>query len=446
MRRQAEIQLFGTSLVRSFRSIFRWLQPVRRTPVLIALALGSLVQAASVPESRAQQIATAQARNIEVIDQARQLIQSGHAQDALSLLKQADLLSSDASEIHTLRGICFAVLAKPIESADEFDQAIALHPNSAPTYLSSGLAAASFNNLDRALAQLATALRLNPSLPGTRYNYALVLARAGRFVESERQVDLEMASNAPKTESAADLWKLKARDAHYQKKWQDAIDSYSKVLALQPNWAEAYAGIGEALFALNRTQESEEALQKALALDPSDGAAHETLGRLYQDDGNDDEAIAQFEADIQARPADREALYRLLRLYGKKGDTVNVARTQKQIKGLIAGNMAESVNEAKATALNSSGIALERKGDLLGALEDYDEAAKADVTNIIFQRNAALLLCKMGRTQEAIRRLRDILALEADDAETLQILAVADELASGDHGHRKELPAPQKSH
>lgn len=381
-----------------------------------------------------------------LVDRAKSLLQSGHAQQALSLLDQTSLRDSDASEIHTLKGVCFAVLAKPIESVSEFDQAIALRPNYAPTYLSSGLAAASFSNLDRATEQLATAVRLAPSLPGARYNYALVLARAAKYAESEKQVDLEMAARGSKAEAPVDLWKLKARDAYYQKQWQDAADAYTKVLDFQPDWAEAYSGIGEALFALNRTQESETALKKALALDPSDGAAHETLGKLYQDDGNEDAAITEFEAAIRERPGDREALYRLFRIYSKRGDQANAARLQKQIKDLVESNMTVSLNEAKATALNNSGIELEKKGDFSGALDDYDQAAKTDMVNIIFQRNAALLLCKMGRTQEAIRRLRDILALDAGDAETLQILAVANELASGNKGKRNNLPAPQVSH
>ena len=392
------------------------------------------------------QPASGHAHDAEVIDQVQQLIQSGRAQEALSLLQQVNLDGSHASEVHTLKGICFAVLAKPIESADEFDKAIALRPDSAATYFSSGLAAASFNSLDRALAQLATALRLDPRLPGIRYNYALVLARAGSYAQSEQQLDLEVASNSPRTETAVDFWKLKARDAYYQKKWQDAINSYYKVIALQPNWAEAYACIGDAFYALNSTRQSEIALRKALAIDPSDGAAHSTLGKLYQDDGKDDEAIAQFKADIETRPDDQEAVYRLLRLYKKRGDTASVARMQKLLKDLVSSNVAASINEAKATALNNSGIALEQKGDIAGALENYDEASKADVTNIIFQRNAALLLCKMGRAQEAIRRLRDILALDPDDAESLQILSVANELASGDSAKQKDLPTPQSVH
>ena len=190
--------------------------------------------------SSAQQPTAAQMHNAGLIDQAQQLIRSGRAQDALSLLQQANLHGSHASEVHTLKGICLAVLAKPIESIGEFDQAIALRPNSAPTYFSSGLAAASFNNLDRARSQLATALQIDPNLPGIRYNYALVLARAGKYAESETQVDLELASNSPKTEAPVDLWKLKARDAYYQERWQDTIGAYNKVLVLQPDWAEAH--------------------------------------------------------------------------------------------------------------------------------------------------------------------------------------------------------------
>ena len=433
-------------MARLFHCTRRWLRETVPPQSLRGLALFSAIQMTYFTMSFSLQPASRDAHDVEVINRVQQLIQNGRAQDALSRLQQVNLHGSHASEVHRLKGICFAVLAKPIESADEFDKAIALRPDSAATYLSSGLAAASFNNLDRALTQLATALRLDPNLPGVRYNYALVLARAGNYTESEQQLDLEVATNRPRTEAPVDFWKLKARDAYYQKKWQEAIDSYDKVIALQPNWEEAYACIGEAFYALNNTQESEIALRKALAIDPSDGAALSTLGKLYQDDGKDHEAIAQFEADIGTRPQDQEAVYRLLRLYKKRGDTANVARMQKMLKDLVSSNVAASINEAKATALNNSGIVLEQKGDLAGALEDYDEASKADVTNIIFQRNAALLLCKMGRAQEAIRRLRDILALDADDAESLQILSVANELASGDRAKQKDLPTPQSVH
>ena len=381
-----------------------------------------------------------------LLDQAKKLVQEGDPQNALSVLEQADIHGPNASEVHAMRGICLALLARPIESAAEFDQAIRLRPNYAPNYFSSGLAFASFDNLDRALDRLSFALKLDPSLPGLRYNYALVLARDGKYAESEKEVDLELQSKTPKSESELDLWRLKARDDNYQKKWEQTLTSYRKVLSLDPNLAEAYGAMGEAFFSLNRSQESTAALEKAVALDPENGTAHGLLGKLYQDAGKQDDAIREFEAAQRLVPSDREVIYRLYRLYLSKGDQANSARLLKDLQELVSANKATSDNEAKAGVFNSRGIALEGKGDLSGALDAFDQAAKEDVTNVVFQRNAALLLCKLGRPAEAIRRLRDILAIDPDDAETLQIMAVANELASGDKSRQKTLPQVQPAH
>jgi tetratricopeptide (TPR) repeat protein len=431
-----------------FDSHYRPISPTNRLRVVGWLAILGMTSQLSFPligvaqtSPRAQHALSTSA----LLDQAKRLVQGGDPQGALSLLERANLHAPRASEIHALKGVCLALLAKPIESAEEFDQAIALRPTYAPTYLSSGLAFANFDDLDRASGRLSTALRLDPHLPGARFNYALVLARAGKYAESEEQVDIEFADRQ-KRESAVDLWRLKARDVYYQKKWQDTIDAYGKVLEFQPDWPEAYFAIGEAFYYLNLPQKSMPELEKAVALDPEKFAAHELLGKLYQDTGRQQEAIAQLEEAHRLQPNDREAIYRLYRIYVQDGDTINSSRLQKELQNSVARDKAESNGEARAAILNNTGIELEKKGDLTGALDHYDQAAKTDVTNVVFQRNAALLLCKMGRPQEAIRRLRDILSLDSDDAETLQILAVANELAAGDLAKKKTLPAAQASH
>jgi tetratricopeptide (TPR) repeat protein len=431
-----------------FDSHDRPISPTNRLRVAAWLAILGMTGQLSCPligvaqtSPRAQHAPSTSA----LLDQAKRLVQGGDPQGALSLLKQADLHAPGASEIHALKGVCLALLAKPIESAEEFDQAIALRPNYAPTYLSSGLAFANFHDLDRASAMLSTALRLDPHLPGARFNYALVLARAGKYAESEEQVDIAFADKQAK-ESALDLWRLKARAVYYQKKWQDTIDAYRKVLEFQPNWPEAYFAIGEAFYYLNLPQKSMPELEKAVALDPEKFTAHQLLGKLYQDAGRQQEAIAQLEEAHRLQPNDREAIYRLYRIYLHNGDTINSSRLQKELQNSVARDKAESNGGASAAILNNTGIELEKKGDLTGALDHYDQASKIDVTNVVFQRNAALLLCKMRRPQEAIRRLRDILSLDSDDAQTLQILAVANELAAGDLAKDTTVPAAEASH
>jgi tetratricopeptide (TPR) repeat protein len=432
----------------SFDSHYRPISPTNRLRVAAWLTILGITSQLSCPligvtqtSPRAQHAPSTSA----LLDQAKKLVQGGDPQGALSLLKRADLHAPGASEIHALKGVCLALLAKPIESAEEFDQAIALRPNYAPTFLSSGLALANFHDLDRASARLATAVRLDPHLPGARFNYALVLARAGKYAESEAQVDIAFADKQEKA-SAFDLWRLKARDVYYQKKWQDTVEAYGKVLEFQPDWPEAYFAIGEAFYYLNLPQKSMPELEKAVALDPEKFTTHELLGKLYQDAGRQQEAIAQLEEAHRLQPNDREAIYRLYRIYLHNGDTINSSRLQKELQNSVAHDKAESDGGASAAILNNTGIELEKKGDLTGALDHYDQAAKIDVSNVVFQRNAALLLCKMGRQQEAIRRLREILSLDPEDAQTLQILAVANELVAGDLAMKKTLPAAEASH
>jgi tetratricopeptide (TPR) repeat protein len=365
--------------------------------------------------------------NAALLDRAKKLVQSGDPQGAISLLESADLHGLSASDVHALKGVCLALLGRPVESAAEFDAAIAIRPGYAPTYFSAGLAFASLNNLDRALERFEGALKLDPKLPGLRYNYALVLARAGRFAESDKQAEIELADAHGRTEPLFDLWRLKARDAYYQKKWPETLSAYRKALGLDPDWPEAYGAMGEALFSLNRTQESLPILRKSEALDPDNATTHALLGKLYQDQGKTQMAIAEFESAQRLRPNDQDVLYRLYRLYSHSSDTANADRTQKLLKDMVASRYNESLRETAATASNNAGLELEKRGDLPGALTQFDQAASEDATNLIFKRNAALILCKLGRTEEAIRRLRDILDLDPDDAETLQILSVAKE-------------------
>jgi tetratricopeptide (TPR) repeat protein len=379
--------------------------------------------------------------NAALLNRAKKLAQNGNPQGAISLLETADLRGSDAGDIHALKGVCLALLRRPVESATEFDTAIALRPNEAAIYFSAGLAFANFDNLDRALDRLAAALKLDPNLPSARYNYALVLARAGRFGESEQQVEMELGNTHRKTESLLDLWRLKARDDYFQKKWPETLQAYRKTLELDSGWPEAYGAMGEALFSLNRSEESLPMLEKSEELDPDNATTHTLLGKVYQDAGKTQMAISEFEWSQRLRSNDQDVIFRLHRLYSQSGDTANASRTLKLLKDLIASRYNESLSETKAAPLNNAGLELEKQGDLLGALNDFDQAAREDTTNLIFQRNAALILCRMGRMEEAIRRLRDILDLDPDDAQTLQILSVAKEYELKRPGTVPNLPS-----
>jgi hypothetical protein len=109
---------FGRSLYRS------------ATKGYVLLVMSGLVGQTLSPVGLAQrEITTPPANKASVdtaalLDQAKKLVQDGDPQSALSILEQADVHGAHASDLHAMKGICFALLSKPIESAAEFERAI----------------------------------------------------------------------------------------------------------------------------------------------------------------------------------------------------------------------------------------------------------------------------------------------------------------------------------
>jgi tetratricopeptide (TPR) repeat protein/tRNA A-37 threonylcarbamoyl transferase component Bud32 len=94
-----------------------------------------------------------------------------------------------------------------------------------------------------------------------------------------------------------------------------AIDAFKTAIEMNPGYAAAYAGLGEAF---GRKQETDprrewaEAVrvncEKALALDPQLPAGHVCLGNYYHEVGGYERALVEFEKALRADPASTPAL------------------------------------------------------------------------------------------------------------------------------------------
>lgn len=93
-----------------------------------------------------------------------------------------------------------------------------------------------------------------------------------------------------------------------------AIAAFTEALRLDPRYARAYAGLGEAYWrkyeSTKEPEWSETALAncaQALVLDPRLAAAHLCLGRVHSGRGRHDEAAVQFERALQIEPTGDDA-------------------------------------------------------------------------------------------------------------------------------------------
>jgi serine/threonine protein kinase/tetratricopeptide (TPR) repeat protein len=113
-----------------------------------------------------------------------------------------------------------------------------------------------------------------------------------------------------------------------------AIQVFQQALKLDPNYALAYAGLGDAYWKKftddkdpQWVQSSRESCQKAVRLDPNLAAAHECLGTLYSGTGRYEDAVTEFESTLKTEPTNDDAYRGLAKTYEELGKLPEAEKT-----------------------------------------------------------------------------------------------------------------------
>ncbi len=136
---------------------------------------------------------------------------------------------------------------------------------------------------------LARALELAPSFDAARYNYAVVLSRQNKNVETLAEVETLLARDprnlAYRTLQAA----MQARIGEYQQ----TIEGYEAVLKAQPGQPKGWMSYGHALKTVGRTEDGIAAYRRAISQAPNLGEAWWSLANLktFRFTGEDIEAM-----------------------------------------------------------------------------------------------------------------------------------------------------------
>ena len=105
---------------------------------------------------------------------------------------------------------------------------------------------------------------------------------------------------------------MRARGTTWALRWlpavetSDAIDAYTKSLAMNNDSSQTHNNFGSALAEAGRFDEAMTHIRKAIELDPDNGAAHINLGHLLEVSGHRVEAIEQLTLGIQIAPKNAE--------------------------------------------------------------------------------------------------------------------------------------------
>jgi protein O-GlcNAc transferase len=394
----------------------------------LTMASASPLPGQTAPAQRARE--TAHLVVAQQMATARRLLQAGQTGKAIALLREVIETQPENSDAHLLLGTALVIVPNESEAVEELHRAVHLAPESAKPVYSLGTAYAHFGHMNEAEEAFRKALALKPNFAEAHVGLGLILARRKQLSEARAQFEdaLKLQGTTP---AAAYSHYLLARVLAEDHKPDGAVIELESAIRLRPRFAEAYLGLGNVYKSLNREEDSLEALIRAAELAPGNPAAQYQLGSALLRDGQPAAAAVHLRAALKLQPTDRATLTHLCQALFRSGKKAEAqACTEKASARARAEARADS-QELQAGKLNNEGVQLEKEGKLREALEKYRDAVHLDPYRTIFRRNLALTLCRLGRWNDGIAELREVLKQKPSDTEATKALYIALENAHG---------------
>lgn len=145
-------------------------------------------------------------------------------------------------------------------------------------------------------------IEIAPRNGAAHCNLALVYADRKQWPEAIRELETGL-----KTLRHPDLYNNYGYALLQVNRPEEAIDSYRKALALEPNLPSAHRGIGDAYYQyLNQSDKAIPEYRESLRLDPTRNSTRVFLGLAYDRVGRYGEAVEQFKKAAEVSPQDHQ--------------------------------------------------------------------------------------------------------------------------------------------
>jgi tetratricopeptide (TPR) repeat protein len=280
------------------------------------------------------------------------------------------------------------------------------YPTNPEPYAHLGLLEARQEHYTEAIAFYRKAMALNPAMPRLRYNLGLAYFKAGEYKDTILQLRPLLKTQPPSSDEAQQLTVLlgmshfglgeyaaaapylkKAADRDTQnlpllltlahscllsKQYQCVLDEFHRIIALNPDSAEAHMLAGEALDEMKDTINATREFRAAVQANPKEPNVHFGLGYMLWMQGQNQEAAQEFQAELNNFPE-----HALAMLY-----------------------------------LADSDIKMNRLEDARPLLE---KVVKINPTNSMGHLDLGIVYTKAGQREDALRELKTVIALKPDD-------------------------------
>src|ERR1043165_217061 len=360
-----------------------------------------------------------------LIKKADLLIATRHYNDALKILKHAELLDSNDINLYILKTDVYLVLDQQEKAVELLENALQLFDGQERIELLFELADVydDYEEFDKIFDSLKLILEQEPTNEEALYKICFWTDFTGRNEESIR-LHLSIIDEFPYNELA---WFNLGAAYQGLKLYEKAIDSYQYAITIDEKFDYAYRNMGDAYIRLRKFREAIEALEKVLELSKPEDVIFEAIGHCYDRLHNYAQARFYYRKASHMNAEDSKLFYKIACTYYNEGqwdsaikqldNALKIHRLQPEYNLLMGeckfqvGAFREAIqylsNVVRVRPKNSSGwealIRCLYKADFLAEAKEQVQAA-LQVTHgkPLFMFYLSNILFAMGKSKEAI--------------------------------------------
>jgi predicted Zn-dependent protease len=173
-------------------------------------------------------------------------------------------------------------------------------PTSYQVRLLNGEALEAQGKWDEAITEYREVLKRNPDLPGIHDRLGRLLLALPKSDANKQNARLEFEEEIKVNPSNGGAEYILGELARQDQQFPVAIGHFERATKLDPQFADAFIGLGRSMLEAGRNADSLAPLQAAAKLRPDIAAVHLYLGTAYSRTGNKEEAKREFALHEQA--------------------------------------------------------------------------------------------------------------------------------------------------
>ncbi len=205
---------------------------------------------------------------------------------------------------HYISAVCHDLNGEASLAVSEYEKSIAYNNKESAPHLRLGAYYLRLGRLDQATASLKTVVALSPRQVQAYYLLALVYSSQKKFDLAAASYEHILQYAAQSDPNNIEIYMYLAQLYFSQRKYPQAIEQFTKIIALRPDNISAHFLLGSIYVDTQARPQAMEEFRKVLTLEPDHDGALNALGYMYAEDGvRLDEAVKMIRKAIATDPS-----------------------------------------------------------------------------------------------------------------------------------------------